>query len=246
MKTIVFIIIIIILVVCGCFFTYNYKINVADNGSYEDVTFKIESGEGVKKIAANLFDQKLINSEFFFLLYVKNQKKEADFQAGEYILNQVMPIKKIVSVLTNGQAISKERTIKIIEGWRINDIGEYLEKQDITTQARFENFAKAKIAKWNFDFSKPEFIGILPQGADLEGFLFPDTYRIFQNAKETDIIEKMLGNFSDKLTPDIIDGIAQSGHSLYEIITMASIIQKEVRGYDDMRVVSGLFWDRIK
>jgi UPF0755 protein len=125
-------------------------------------------------------------------------------------------------------------------------MAEYLEKENISPKAEFIASAKKPLTEWNFTFPKSEFIALLPAEAGLEGFLFPDTYRIFQNASKEDVIEKMLNNFADKLTLEIQEEITKSGRSLYEVVTMAAIIQKEVRGYEDMRLVSGLFWDRIK
>jgi UPF0755 protein len=86
----------------------------------------------------------------------------------------------------------------------------------------------------------------LPPGATLEGFLFPDTYRIFRDAGAERIIEKMLDNFGDKLTSQMREDIKKQERTIYETIIMASIIEKEVRTPEDMQIVSGIFWDRIK
>lgn len=247
MKKIIFILIIIACVLFGGFyFTYQYKINSGNGTGYEDVVFEVVSGEGVKSIAEKLMEQKLINSKSYFLLYVKNLKKEANFQAGEYVLNQSMSLKKIVSILTSGKALSREKTIKIIEGWRIGDIAKYLEKNNIASEKNFTELVKKPVSSWPFTFDKQSFINEIPASVDLEGFLFPDTYRIFDDADEEDVIEKMLNNFDLKLSDEMRADIKKQNRSLFEIITMASVVEKEVRGYEDMRIVSGLFWDRIK
>jgi len=79
-----------------------------------------------------------------------------------------------------------------------------------------------------------------------EGFLFPDTYRIYKNSSAEDIIKKMLDNFDAKLAPDLRLAINSQGKTIFDVITMASIIQNEVKNLDDMKVVSGIFWNRIK
>ena len=86
----------------------------------------------------------------------------------------------------------------------------------------------------------------LPDNADLEGFLFPDTYRIDKAAAAADIIKKMLDNFQRKLTPAMLEEIKRQNKSVYEIIALASLVEKEVRTADDMKIVSGIFWQRIK
>jgi UPF0755 protein len=91
-----------------------------------------------------------------------------------------------------------------------------------------------------------DFLRVLPDNATLEGYLFPDTYRIFKDAAAEDIVVKMLANFDKKLAPETRAEISRQGKTLPEIITMASLIEKEVRGADDMKIVSGIFWNRIK
>ena len=246
MKKITFILILLILVVlCGFYFTYKYNISVADTKSYEDVIFKVESGESVKQIAKNLLEKDLIKSKFYFSLYVRNQKKENVLQAGEYVLNYSMPIRKIVSILANGRALSRERDVKIIEGWRLADIGEYLEKENIGDKEKFLNLTK-NINDWFFDFQKPEILSAIPNNDSLEGFLFPDTYRIYNDDGINVVVDKMINNFADKFTAEMVLDVEKQGRSVFEIITMASVIEKEVKNYEDMRVISGLFWNRIK
>jgi UPF0755 protein len=94
------------------------------------------------------------------------------------------------------------------------------------------------------NFAKPDFLKDAPADADLEGFLFPDTYRVFKNATAEDIVQKLLDNFNDKLTLDLRTDIAKQGKSIFDVITMASIIEKEVKSPEDMKIVSGIFWQR--
>lgn len=247
MKKIIFILIIFGFVFLGGFyFFYQYKINSGAGAATEDILFTIASGEGVKQIAQNLADENLISSKAFFLHYVRSQKKEAGFQAGEYFLNPGLPMKKIISILTEGKAVSREKTIKIIEGWRISNINDYLTNENILSKDEFSRLAKTKISLWPFSFAKQSFVEELPNSADLEGFLFPDTYRIFEDADSEAIIKKMLDNFETKLSAEMRADIASQGRTIYEVITMAAIIEKEVRAYADMQIVSGLFWNRIK
>ncbi|MCK5510190.1 endolytic transglycosylase MltG [Candidatus Parcubacteria bacterium] len=246
MKKLIFIIIPLALIaLCGFYFVYNYNICANNIGNSEDVIFKVASGESVKQIAENLFEKDLIRSKFYFLLYVKNQDKENALQAGEYNLNSLISIKDVVLALASGRALSKERDIKIIEGWRLTDIGEYLEKENISTKQKFLSLTESAF-DWQFDFEKPKILNEIPNNASLEGFLFPDTYRIYNDDNETIVIKKMINNFAGKFTAEMVEDVAKQGRDIFEIVTMASIIEKEVRGYEDMRVVSGLFWNRIK
>ncbi|MDD5031454.1 MAG: endolytic transglycosylase MltG [Patescibacteria group bacterium] len=248
------IILIIILLVSGGTFYWRGINSVADKNG-QDVQFLISSGESVKQIGKNLTEAKLVKSEFYFKAYVWKNELEAKFQAGEYVLNPSFSIKKIVKILTGGEAQSKERTIKIIEGWNIREISQYFEKEgmfqseellelvgfpqvDYRTNKEMPN-PKNYASQFDFLADKPAYYG-------LEGYLFPDTYRIFKDATLDDIVLKMLDNFDKKLTPEMRAEIARQGKTIYEIITMASLVEKEVRAEDDMKIVSGIFWDRIK
>lgn len=247
MKKIIYsILAFIVLSVFLTFGYYNFIINTPSSAKADVKNFIIASGEGVNQISRNLYDQKLIKSMFFFETYVWLEKIQANFLAGEYILNTQMNIKEVTEILTSGKVVNKEKNIKIIEGWKIADINKYLIDQAVITDDSFLNLAKNQITDWQFKIAKPEFLNDLPVNSDLEGFLFPDTYRIFADAEAEDIIIKMLDNFDKKLTTEMREDIKNQGQTIYEIITMASVIEKEVKKAEDMKVVSGIFWNRIK
>lgn len=151
-----------------------------------------------------------------------------------------------------------EDTIKIIEGWTNRDIGQYFESQGKwqreellelvgfpTVDYRAEKdmpLPKDFSADFAFLTDKPKYYG-------LEGYLFPDTYRVYSDATIEDVVVKMLENFDNKLTPDMRAEIARQNKTIYEIVTMASIIEKEapITSDDDYdaRVISGIFWGRL-
>lgn len=134
-----------------------------------------------------------------------------------------------------------EKSITIIEGWNLKNIDEYLATTEgLKVQGRLTDF-RIKDFKENYDF-----LSDAPGEYDLEGYLFPDTYRIFASTTNEEIARKMLDNFASKLSAEMQTEIKKQGKTLWEIITMASIVEKEVRSEKDMKIVSGIFWDRIK
>ncbi len=244
---IISILIIIILAVFILFFIFYWRgISAPLNEKGKDKVFVVYKGESVKDIAENLYGSGLINSKTYFEIYIWRGKKEKDLQAGEYILNPQMNIKEIVDILSGGKTLSQERTIKIIEGWRLKDINDYLKSEGISSGDNFTKIAENKIGDWKLGVFKPEFLSDAPDSADIEGYLFPDTYRIFKDAGIEDIIKKMLDNFDKKLSSKMRSDIKSQGKTIYSIITMASLIEKEVKTKDDMEIVSGIFWNRIK
>jgi len=244
----------LIILVIGFLF-YNYQINTPAKNQASDIPFVIASGMGGKTIAENLYDAGLIKSKFFLELYLWKHDYAAALQAGEYVLSPSLSIREIVKVLMTGNSAQRERTIKIIEGWNLNDIATYLEAEKIGTQADFMaltgkpklDYQKSKTDSGPFDYSQDfSFLADKPKYRSLEGYLFPDTYRIYTDATLDEIVRKMLSNFDSKFTPEMRAEIENQGKTVYEIVTMASIIQKEVRSEKDMKMVSGIFWNRIK
>ncbi|MDD5554985.1 MAG: endolytic transglycosylase MltG [Patescibacteria group bacterium] len=249
----IIVLIIIFLALAGVF--YWRGINSAVSKTGEDTLFLVSPGESVSQIGKNLTEANLIKSEFYFKAYIRNNDLEAKLQAGEYVLNSSLSIKKIVQILTGGQAQSEERNIKIIEGWNIREISQYFEREGMfQSEELLELVGFPQVDyRYNKDIPKPkdyapsfDFLADKPAYYGLEGYLFPDTYRVFKDATLDDIVLKMLNNFDKKLTPEMRADIKKQDKTIYEIVTMASIIEKEVRNEEDMKIVSGIFWDRIK
>jgi len=123
----------------------------------------------------------------------------------------------------------------------------YLRKENIISDE--DDFIKLTKHDADTCFSlqscQASFLSQIPPEATLEGYLFPDTYRIFNNASSQDIITKMLNNMDLKITDKMRQDIAVQGKNLHEILTMASIIEKEVRTPTDMKIVSGIFYNRL-
>lgn len=147
----------------------------------------------------------------------------------------------------------EEVTVTTIEGWTIQDIGEYLEKQGM--------FSKKEFIEALNKFDESEFpLLVRPANKDLEGYLFPDTYRFAKNATPNEVITKMLANFSSRLgsigiTPEDAKSKKYNNLSLFEIITLASIIEKESGGkgsttgdlslQDERNLVASVFYNRL-
>lgn len=154
-----------------------------------------------------------------------------------------------------------DQAIKIIEGWGLAEISESLSLFSNWNQEEFESLAgRPKIDYRDYpELQKPkslvenfEFLKDKPVYYGLEGFLFPDTYRFFTDSTPDNLIIKMLENFDRKLTKEMREEIIRQNKTIYEIVTMASIIEKEAPiNYNDLenrdaRLVSGIFWNRLK
>ncbi len=218
--------------------------------SAQKAAFSIEKGESEREIARHLQDQKLINSDLVFRIYSVAKGLNKNLQAGDYILSPSMSIPQIAEKFTLGEVIKQK--ITIIEGWDLAEVGSYLEKENVASAKNIfklagfpgeENLKSSNSAK---DFSKEfGFLKDKPKALSLEGYLFPDTYVITQGMTSEEVIDKILANFDRKLTEELKAKIANQKKSIFEIVTMASLIEKEVRTPEDKKIVSGILWKRM-
>ncbi len=222
-------------------------------GEAEEVVFRIEKGEGSREIALNLQKEGLVVWGPLFRLYVLLSGQAGELQAGTYSLSKSMNMPQMVSKFASGEVLKE--TITIIEGWNLRDIGFYFENkgmfqaEEIWETAGFPavDYAAATDLPEPVDFSHDyDFLKSKPDRVGLEGFLFPDTYEINRDATVRQVIKKMLDNFDRKLTPELREEITRRGKTILDIVTMASLLEKEVRTKEDKEIVSGIFWKRIK
>jgi len=219
------------------------------------VNFEIKEGIGVNQISRNLYDEGLIKNKFIFETYIWARQLENKIQAGEHELNTGMNMQTIVNKLTSGVSLNKEKNITFIEGWNLRDIRNYLEEQGIKEVGDLYALAGFPAVDYNTvldlptrkDFSGEfEFLESKPKNLSLEGYLFPDTYRIYKDASIEDIIYKALDNFDNKLSEDLRAEIRKQSKTIHEVITLASIVEREARGEENKKIVADIFLKRLK
>jgi UPF0755 protein len=226
------------IIVIGLLFVYSLFKAPAE--FKEDKSFLIEPGRSAQVVALNLQEQGLIKNALLFRLTAKFKGAEKNLVSGEHQLSAGSGVLAIISQLQNKDNLSSELTITIPEGWRMYQIAEHLENKGIATIAEFNQTAKIENWREQYDFLADKSI------KSLEGYLFPDTYRIFSDAKPDDVIKRMLDNFSLKLDDKLQSDIVKSGKSLHEIIILASIIEHEAKFDTDRYLVAGVFYNRLE
>jgi len=203
-------------------------------------TFEIREGEGVQDIAKKLEDERLIKNDIYFNYYIWKTGSREKLQAGKYELKGSMTIPEIVRVLLLGEVVSNEVKITFPEGMSAKQMAEILSQKGFDGNQFLKDADSVTDSATNYAFLKD-----VSGNSGLEGFLFPDTYIFWKDAKPENIVNRMLENFDEKLTPKMREDIASQGKSIFQIITMASILEKEVKTPEDMKIASGIFWDRI-
>jgi UPF0755 protein len=202
--------------------------------------FEIKSGEGVQEIGQQLENSQLVKSKYYFDYYIWKTGSRGKIKAGKYELKGTMTIPEIVQVLSLGEIFSNEVRVTFPEGMSAKGMAEILTQKGFDGDAFLADVKNGSGIEANYDFLKDT-----PQNSNLEGFLFPDTYIFFKDAKPEEIADRMLQNFGEKLTSKLREDIQSQGRNIFDVVTMASILEKEVRTADDMKIASGIFWDRI-
>lgn len=201
----------------------------------------IESGWGVGQIAAELANRGYIRSRLGFKMYVWRHRLGGTLQAGEYRLPEKAKVSEIARILSQGRGAVTDREMTIIEGWTKEEIARYLEKEGIVSRVEF---LKTIASSASFT-SRFEFLSDAPAKAGIEGYLFPDTYRLPKGAGARDVAITMLENFDRKLAPDMRAEIVRQKKSVFDIIRMASIVEAEVPHAKDRPIVSDILWKRL-
>lgn len=237
MKKLIFsCILIILIIVFSLVAIFWWQIRTPANPGGETIIFRVNKGDSAKVIADNLFKAGLIKNQFIFRLYAFLSLRQYALQAGSFELSPKMSIREIGDALSLASA--NEVLITIPEGFTLKQVEGRLVDAKLSKLNELLNF--------NFLENKPPILSDKPKAASLEGYLFPDTYRFFKDAKLSDVVGKMVNNLNGKLTSDLLLEVKNSGRSFYEVLTMASLVEKEVPNDSDRPIVAGILWKRLK
>jgi len=185
-------------------------------------TIVIPRGAAVSEVADILKERNVVSSPFLFRVYMKMFKRGDTVLAGAYLLNKKQSLLGIVDRITSGDFHLENIKVLITEGMDVLDIAKKL-KTDLPY------------------FDDKKFIELATKE---EGYLFPDTYFFIDGVAPESVIAMMKDNFTKK-TAGLEQKISASGHTLAEIVTMASIIEREAVTPKDRRIISGILWKRI-
>ncbi|MCP6719353.1 MAG: endolytic transglycosylase MltG [Patescibacteria group bacterium] len=207
--------------------------NISDT---ENILFLIERGQSLFQISENLEKQGIIKNRSFFNLYVILKGSQAKLQAGGYSLSPRMNVPDVVEKFVSGQIL--QTIITIPEGFTLNQI-------ESEIKIKFQKTALTKFLTKDFS-DEFNFLESATGGMSLEGFLFPDTYYFSFEVEDKEIFRKLLTNFDKKLNSELRKEIEKQGKTIFEIIIMASLLEKEVKGLEDKKIVSGVLWKRLE
>ena len=234
----------LVFIMAGSYFYIQYIIekpySIKDSAKRE---FIIQNGQSVEQIAVNLEDEGFIAGKDFFKIYVLKEKLASGLQAGSYELSPSMTIAQMTNLFIGGKIKGNEILITIPEGLSNKEIDKKLADNSLINEEEFTNFDNN--IKQAF-LLKYEFLSDTPSNIGLQGYYFPDTYKYYINSSTEEIAVKMLDNFDFKLTDDLRGEIKKQNKTIFEIVVLASIIEKEAGNFKDMKKISSVFQNRLE
>ena len=237
----IFFIIFGLAVILSCFF-YAYNQIYFEVGSASDPkTISIESGDNALVVGEKLSNAKIIAGKYQFVAYLWFTHKLHLIVAGVYEFPKGINGPEAASIITGGQVVPMRVKATFPEGWTFKQMSERLNNIGLDGTG-FASIASNPAPEL---ISAYPFLAGMAKGATLEGFLFPDTYYFAKDVTADEIVRKMLDTFSIKVMTAIKSDLDAQNKSLFEIMTMASVVEGEVRNDSDRKIVAGLFWNRI-
>jgi UPF0755 protein len=200
------------------------------------IAFTVQPGETTGMVASRLAEEGLIRDAELFRLYMRYRRADRDLEAGDYELSPSLTIPEIAARLQRG--LADEVVVTIPEGWRMEQIAAMLEQESVLSGQEFLGLAREA------DVDRP-FLRDRPPGAALEGYLFPDTYRLPAEAKGPDLVERMLENFDRRVTPQMRQDAAAQDLSLFQVVTLASIVEREGVVREELPLIAGVYRNRF-
>lgn len=225
----------------------------------ESVHIEIEPGATTGQISAALTEKGLVRSALAFQIYARRHQLDKEFKAGPYELSPSMSLSEIAAKIASGEVDRQTNWFTIPEGYTVAQIAQRLAAAGLADRDRFLEIAAHPPQKLRERFP---FIGeldgpSLASGAGagwtrshpplpLEGYLFPDTYEIVDGAGEMAILEMMLQRMETVFNGDLLKQGEDRGMSMHQILTLASIIEKEAGVPADRALVAGVLHNRLR
>lgn len=234
----------------GVWFVYT-EVYTASAQDVDKITFEIRKDETVAALADRLEKEHVVRNAWLFKKYIVVKKVDRQIREGMFSVEKPITLSRVVSALANPSVI--EKTITIIPGWDLRDIAEYFVQKGIASST--EDVYRVT-GKPTFDYRNSS--DIVPNVGEFkvsndklsfvsyEGYLAPETYRIFKNASVEDVVKKLIAHRNTQITEQMYQDIEKSGKSIYDVIIMASILEREVQSDEDNAQVADIFWRRFE
>ncbi len=181
----------------------------------------------------------LITDAQLFRWLVRYRGVDAQLEAGEYQLSPDMTLDEIVDTLQYGRL--RDVTVTIPEGKRAEEVAELLEAQGLVEGEVFLALVQSGGFPYDFLFGRPD-----DAPSSLEGFLFPETYRFPVDYDAEQILDLMLATFGERFSPEMRQLAAEKGMTIYEVVTLASIVEREAVIPEERPIIASVYLNRLE
>jgi UPF0755 protein len=210
-------------------------------GPFMTKSIMIKKGSSLKKVSIMLKQEGIIRDANFFIRMATFLGKKKEVKAGEYEFNTRMHPWEVLNILAKGQV--KPRLVTIVEGFTLSQIAQLLDDLEIVEKKAF--LEKTSSPPLIISLGLPYSATSKP-GPSLEGYLFPDTYHLLREMTSDEIIQRMVQQFKKVFNHDWIRRASQLDMSLREVVTLASIIEKEASLSEEKPFISAVFHNRLR
>ncbi|MCL4300867.1 MAG: endolytic transglycosylase MltG [Anaerolineae bacterium] len=212
-------------------------INTPVSDDPSPVPFTVAVGETAVSVANKLYEQNLISDPDVFRRFLSYNGLDASLEAGDYELRRNMTMREVAETLQ--KANFEEVSVTIPEGWRAEQVAELLTQQQIMDGTVFLAAVRQGVGV------EHPLLADRPAGASYEGYLFPDTYRLPIKATPEDLIQRMVENMASKIPPNALDLAAGQGYTFFEILTIASIVEREAVVPAERPTIASVYLNRL-
>ena len=206
----------------------------------EPVNVQVPSGFTLEGITDMLFEAGLINNKALFTLYAEYSNAVDKISEGSYVLNKNFDYRALVQGMTARAGVRVETTVTIPEGYTLAQIFALLEREQVCPAA--DLWEAATYHDFNFHFLDQETLG---NRLRLEGYLFPDTYNFYMDSTPVQAILRMLREFNRRFSDDYVERAGVMGFTVHEIITVASMIEREAGDDDERPRIAAVIYNRL-
>jgi UPF0755 protein len=220
------------------------------SGERRVVEFTVAPGTPARRIAENLAAAGLVADARLFEAYVRSTGIAERLEAGNFTLRTDMTPVEIAQALQN--ALADSITVSVPEGWRLEQTADTLDKAGKISGTDYRELASNPT--WKPDSAEGTgnpfaFLSLRPEGATLEGYLFPDTYQLdAENASAAELLRRQLETFARRALPAYTEAFTQSRTrlSLHEVLTLASIVEREAAVADERPMIARVYLNRLE
>ena len=195
---------------------------------------EISPNMGVLDVAQRLHDAELIRSPMAFAALAAVRGRARHLKAGEYRIPRDASMLTILSLLESGRVV--QHPVLLPEGATVLELGRILQAERLADAAEVTRFAHDRDFLNRLDVKAPS----------LEGYVFPDTYHFVRGMPTEEILARMVQRLHARITGDILARARARGLGLHELLTLASIIEREAAVREEMPMISAVFWNRLK